>query len=863
MKFSSPANIALASIALSSPNLLSSPVFANAAPTGDSRLPPSLGAGHFGTSPRMHATDSPVMPAMASPPTSKIAGRRHSLRRSRSIKHRRVGGESRNIDPLGLGVRAGEIQPGAESILHSRMTPAGLFSGTQGTLDPFSPVVGQGGLLGNTGLVPPNTPMLGGIPLSNGVDPSALLGAIPAMVPTPGVDNVIPIIQNAVSSAPTVLSPLTSGTLPYLNGLSPILGASPIALPQVPGALAPVLGNLPQLPGGFPSLVAGSPSVPGATSQVLGAPSQLLNALPPVPGVSQTGSLPAPAPDANRLAPSAIVPNLGASPNVAMPPIAGALPQMPGLVPGASQSTGGHSPLANAIPQIPGTVPQVPGILPQIPGGASVVPQVPGAIPQLPADPLSKVNPGLTTPGLAGATPIFAGSEIPLASPVVPVTGLAVPTMSLPVPATSILPFSNVALPTSLSVLNALPTLLSNSNALPTAAKSSLPAQPIESLAPPDPLAASNSIPHILVSGPDAIGIFEPLEGVGAGAMGRPDDDDGAQTESARPEHGNGVGHGESGEFDESGMSDGGKSAQNTSGTESAVESRTTSWSTTQSERAGADRTIGELVPTSLVRLSAKLDVPTITKFPAPKPTANDAQITSSPEPTPKVNEEIPPVWKRWESKSSSLSSDIGSRVTDQSGSPLLSEGVPVPMSSVYVPPVARLSVPSHETPSVSRSASMVTLKSFSMASITESPAPVPVPAQTAPPVIGGIGSTLIMAQPTGLVPTFSDDSLSSHSSLDERPLLVSPSAPAVASSPVPSLYTGGVPLSRTFERSADTPSSTVAIRGDSPNMPSPTGLGQGTSMGSQDTATRKIFRWGVPKMVTSTIRSVATAVKK
>ncbi|CCO35062.1 hypothetical protein BN14_09176 [Rhizoctonia solani AG-1 IB] len=49
MKFSSPANIALASIALSSPSLLSSPVFANAAPTMDNpSLSPNPGTGYFG-----------------------------------------------------------------------------------------------------------------------------------------------------------------------------------------------------------------------------------------------------------------------------------------------------------------------------------------------------------------------------------------------------------------------------------------------------------------------------------------------------------------------------------------------------------------------------------------------------------------------------------------------------------------------------------------------------------------------------------------------------------------------------------------------------------------------------------------------
>ncbi|KDN39289.1 hypothetical protein RSAG8_08924, partial [Rhizoctonia solani AG-8 WAC10335] len=334
--------------------------------------------------------------------------------------------------------------------------------------------------------------------------------------------------------------------------------------------------------------------------------------------------------------------------------------------------------------------------------------------------------------------------------------------------------------------------------------------------------------------------------------MGRPEDR--AQAESKRPEKGKGTPpmELEHGEFDGPGTPDEGKGAQVISGTASAVEPRTSSWS----ERPMADRTTGELAPTNLARPIGKLGVPTTTQPFTSKPTSTDAQIATSPEPMFHV-EEILPVWKRWESKSPSLPSDVGSSVTDKSGSPLLSDGIPVPTSTEYVPSAARVTVPSQDSLSVSRSASMVTLKSFSMASITESAAPIPIPAQTAPPVIGGIGSSLDMAQPTGLVPTFSDDSLTSHSSSDERPLLVSSTTIAVASSPVPTLYTGGAPLSRTFERSANTPSSVVAISGDSPDMPSPTSLGSGTSTGSQDTATRKIFRWGVPKMVKSTIRSV------
>ncbi|KAG8739912.1 hypothetical protein FRC11_000517, partial [Ceratobasidium sp. 423] len=677
MKISSPANIALASIALSSPNLLSSPVFANAAPTGNSgSLSPNLGAGYFGTSPQMHATDSPVMPTMTTPPTSKIAGRRRSLRRSKAIKHRNGEKASRNIDPLGLGVSAGDIQSGAESILHSRMAPTGSFSGAQGTIDPFSPIVGPGGLLTSTGLVPPNTPMLGGVPLSNGVDPSMLLGAIPAMVPTPGVDNVIPIIQNTVSGGTpgALLSPLTTGSLPYLNGLSPILGAAPIPLPQVPGAIPPLAGGL--------------SSAQGVSSQVPGVPSRLPNTVPQVPGVSQ--ALPVAVPDMNRLAPPAIVPNLGAVPNVAMPPLSGALPQVPGLAAGAPQ-------LASGMLQVPDAVSQIPGMAPQVPGGTSAVPQVPGIVPQLPVDPSRKVNPG-PSPSPAGAAPVSVGSEIPLASPVVPVGGLAVPAGSLAAP-TSMVPLSSVALPTPASGLNALPTSMSDLNVPPMVTATSRLARPIESLAPPDPLSASNSLPHILVSGPDGVGMFEPLEGIGAGGMGRPDDD-GAQTESTRPEKGHGVRPMESGEFGGSGIPD--KDAQAISGTKSAVESRATSWSTTQSERAMADRTTSELAPTNLARPSVKLDVPTTTAFFTSRPTVTDAQITFSPEPTLKVDEETRSVWKRSESKSPSLPNDIGSAGTDESGSPLLSEGVAIPTSSVYLPSATRLRVSSQDSLSVS-----------------------------------------------------------------------------------------------------------------------------------------------------------------
>ncbi|KEP48585.1 hypothetical protein V565_120830 [Rhizoctonia solani 123E] len=817
MKFSSPANIALASIALSSPNLLSSPIFAHAAPTGDpGSLSPNLGAGYFGTSPQMHAADSPVMP---SPSTSKIAGRRRSLRRSRSIKHFKGEKSSRNIDPLGLGVGAGNIQSDAEPILRSHMAPAGLLPGTPGTIDPFSPIVGPGGLLANTGLVPPNTPMLGGVPLSNGVDPFTLLGAIPAVVPTPVVDNVIPIIQNTVTGPASVLSPLT-GSLP-LGGLLPNLGAAPIALPQVP-SLTPAVGSLP---------LAGSlPSVLGAAAPATGSIPQLSSVLSHVP-VSQV--LPVAIPNVDGLAPPAVLSNLGAFPNVAVPSIAGAPPGLPGLL--------GDPPVSDPIPHALDAIPQVPSILPQAPGGTGMVP---GGVSQLPAGPLSKINPDLATPNLAGV-PVPVGSGTPLASPAVPVTGSVVPTGNLDVPVTSMVPLSSVTLPTPVSGLDAPPTLLPNSDALPISKTDHL-TQPIQSL-PPNPLGASNSVPHIIVSSPDAVGVFEPLEGVGAGAMGHLDD---VQTKSNRPENGGVVPPMESGP----GM----PGTHITSDIKSAVEP-------TWSERPMADRA-SELVPTTVARPSAKLDVPMTTAPFASKPTPTDAQLASSPDPTLHVKEEILPVGKRWESKSPSLPSDVGSSVIDKSGSLSLSDEIPVPTSSVYVPSAARLTGPSQDDISVSRSASMVTLKSFSMASITESTAPIPAPAQTAPAVIGGLGSSLgimDMAQPTGLVPTFSDDSIFGHSLSDEHLSHVSPTAIAVASFPITTPYTGGAPLSRSLERSADSPSSVVGISGDSPDVPSPALLGTGTSTGSQDTATRKIFRWGVPKMVKSRIRSVAVAVKK
>ncbi|KAJ1302472.1 hypothetical protein OPQ81_002790 [Rhizoctonia solani] len=855
MKFSPSANVALASIALSSPNLLSSPVFAKAAPTRDNGvLSPNLGSGYFGTSPQMHVTESPVMPTMSSPPTSKIVGRRRSLRRSRSIKHRKDEGASCNIDPLGLGMSASHIQSEAGPILHPRTAPTVPFSGTQDNIYPFSPIVGSGGLLPNTGLVPPNTPILGGVPLSDGVDPSMLLGTIPAIVPTPGVDSVIPMIQSSVTSGTpsAIFSPLTTGSLPYVNGLSPSLEASPAALPQFPPGLTPELGNLCQLPGGLSPLAEGLSSVQGIAPQVSGAPSKVSNIIPHVPG-AQTGSPPIAIPNTNGLAPP-IIPNLGVSPNVAMPPIADVLPQAPGPVAGATDLVRGLPQVSDAVSNAPGAIPQ--GIVPQVPGGTGTVPQVTGVIPQLPADPLSKVNPSLSILSLTGAAPAPVAPEIPLASPVISATGSAAPTSSLAVPPASVVPLSSIALPTSASDLKALPTPISHPNALPTLTKAYPLAQPIESLASPDPLPASDSVPHILVSSPDELGVFEPLEGIRAGAMGRPEDD-GAQTEGARPEKGDGIRPMMGRKFG-SGMSAKGRGTQITSGIESVVESGTTSWSATQSQRPIVDRTTSELNPTNFARLTAKLDVPTTTELFASMPTEAVTHITASPEPTLDVNKETLSARKRRESNSPGLPNDIGSSAMDESGSPLLSEGFTVPTSSVYLPSTTRLSGPSQDSLSVSRSASMVTLKSFSMASVTESVPPILTPAQTDSPAIGHIGSPLDMPQPI-----ISDDSLSSHSSSDESPLDIFPTAAAVARSPVITLYTGGVPLSRTFERSADTPSSVVAISEDSPNMPSPTSLGSGTSMGSQDMTTRKVFRWGVPKMVTSTIRSVATAVKR
>ncbi|CAE6454919.1 unnamed protein product [Rhizoctonia solani] len=849
MKFSSPANIALASIALSSPSLLSSPVFANAAPTMDNgSLSPNPGTGHFGSSPQMHVTDSPVMPTMASPLTSRIAGRRRSLRRSRSIRHRKDERPSRNFDPLGLGMSAGDVQSEAKFI-HPRMAPAGLFSGAPGTIDPFSPIVGSGGLLTNTGLVPPNTPMSDGVPLSNGVDLSLLSGAIPAVVPTPIVDNVISVIPNTVSGGVPggILSPL-GDSFPNVGGLSPMLGTVPVALPQVSGAVIQALGHPFQIVGGTLPLAGTIPSIQGVVPQV---PGQVTNVLSQVPGT-------VPIPDPNRLAPPLMVPHLAASPNVALPPIPGALPD---LVPGIPQLPGGVPQVPGAISQVPGAITQIPdmvpqasGIAPQVPGGTTQIPQGPGAVaqaaPHLPVDPLSKANSGLPTPNLASNIPVPVGSEIPLASPALPVTGLAAPTSLVDLP-TSLVAFSSIT----------SPTLTSHSNALPTTTTNVL-VEPIKSLVSPDLLAASAGlVPHILVSSPDEVGKFESPKDVGAGAMSRPEGD-GARAASLPSEKGDESQPKGSGEFDERGSSGEGRGSQTISNTKSAMESRTTSWSATQNGRSVVDRTTGELAPTNLVRPSAKLEVPTTTEFLASKPTATEARNTVSPEPT-LEDAVILSAWRRWESKSARLSNDGGSSVADESGSPMLSEGVPVPTSPVYVPPATRLGVPSHETLGVSRSASMVTLKSFSMVSISESPAPIPTPAQSVAQVIGGASSSMAMAQPIGLAPTLSGDSLSSHSSSDERPLLVPLASSVVAISPIPTLYTGGVALSRTFEWSADTPSSTVVINGDSPNMPSHTVLSSGTSTGSPNKATRKIFRWGVPRMVTSTIRSVATAVRK
>ncbi|CEL53408.1 mucin 2, oligomeric mucus/gel-forming [Rhizoctonia solani AG-1 IB] len=845
MKFSSPANIALASIALSSPSLLSSPVFANAAPTMDNpSLSPNPGTGYFGSSPQMHVTDSPVMPTMTSPPTSRIAGRRRSLRRSSSIRHRTGERSNRNIDPLGLGMSTRNVQPEAEFI-RPRMAPVGSLTGTPGTIDPFSPIVGPGGLLTNTGLVPPNTPMSGGVPLSNGVDLSLLPDTVHQVAPTSVVDNVIPIIPNSVSSV------VPGAVLPSLR--------SPVSLPQGPGALIQDLGNPSQIVGQISPLTGALSLVPGAVPQATG---QVVNILPQVPGAL-------PVPDPNRLAPPAIVPNFAASPNVALPPIPGALPDP---VPDVSQLPGGVLQVPNPISRVPGAITQTRGAVPQdsgvvspVLGGTTGIPQVPGAVaqvvPHVPVDSLSKAGAGLPVPNLAGGTPVPVGSELPLASPALPVTGLVAPT-GLAVLSTSLGSSPSVALPTSMSSKHTQPILTPHSSA-PSATVTNVLAEPIELLAPPDPLAASaDLVPHILVSSPEEIGMFEPSEGIGAGAMGRPGGH-GARADNLSSEKGDGARPKGSGEFDERGSSGEGRGSQTISVTESVMESRTTSWSATQSERPVVDRKTGELVPTNLARPSAKLEVPTTTEFLTPKPIATEARIAVSPEPT-LQDPRLLSVRKRWESKSAKTSNDVGSSVIDEYGNSLLSEGVPpVPTSPVYVPPATRLGVPSHETLGVSRSASMVTLKSFSMMSISESPAHTPTPAQSVAQVISGINSSMAMAQPTGLAPTFSDDSLSSHSSEDEHPLLAPLISSVVASSPIPTMYTGGAPLGRTLERSADTPPSTVAINRDSPNVPSPTVFSSGTYTGSLDTATRKIFRWGVPKMVTSTIRSVATAVKK
>ncbi|QRW22006.1 mucin 2, oligomeric mucus/gel-forming [Rhizoctonia solani] len=836
MKFSSPANIALASIALSSPSILSSPVFVNAAPTMDNdSLSPNLGAGYFGNSPQMHVTDSPVMPTMASPPTSRIAGRRRSLRRSRSIKHRKDERPSRTIDPLGLGTSTSGTQREAEFI-RPRMAPVGPLSGAHGTIDSFLPIVGSGGLLANTGVAPPNTPILGGVPLPNGFDPSLLSGAIPGVVPSPVVDNVIPIIPNIVSGDAS--NDILSSTL-----------GSPPAVSQVAGTLTQNLGNPSQIVGGIPPLAGALPSVQGAVPQVSGFASQVTNSLTQVPGV-------VPLPDPNKLAPPSLVPGLAASPNVAMPPIPGSSPDaVVSWVSGALQLPAAIPQVPGAIGQTPGMIPQVSGMVPQVPGGTGAVPQVPGALaqaaPGLPIGLLSSNAPsGSPAPNLAGSVPIPLGSEVPLATPALPVTDLATPMSSAVLSVSSVVPSQRVK-PTSISLSSVQPVAVTN-----------VLAEPIESLAPLDPLVASAElVPHILVSEPDEIGAFEPLEGFGAGAMGRPGID-GAPAPGVPLEMDDGVLPKGSGEFDGRGNSDEHHGSQTISGTTSAIESRTRSWSATESGRSMVDRMTGELVPTNLPQPSAKLEIPTTTEFLSPKPTATEARVTISPGPT-LEDAGILSTWRRWESKSTRLSSELGSNVADGSRVPVLSEGVPIPTSPMYVPPATRLRVPSHETIGVSRSASMVTLKSFSMVSISESPAPMPTRAQSVAQMIGGMSSSMALAQPTNHVATLSGDSFSSHSSEDGHPLLIPLTSNTVASSPIPTAYNGGVSLSRTLERSADTPSSTFAINGDSPNMPSPTLLSTGTSTGSLSMATRKTFRWGVPRMVTSTIRSVATAVKK
>ncbi|KAF8595849.1 hypothetical protein BDV93DRAFT_86070 [Ceratobasidium sp. AG-I] len=136
MKFTSPANIALASLALSSPSLLASPsgVFANAAPTPDaSLLSPNPNSGYFGGSPQLQSSESPLLQGsgtFGTPPTAKIAGRRRSLKRNGSVKSRAEGSPERNTNGSGLGLGLGfgifgfSREPDSDSWMRARAEPS-------------------------------------------------------------------------------------------------------------------------------------------------------------------------------------------------------------------------------------------------------------------------------------------------------------------------------------------------------------------------------------------------------------------------------------------------------------------------------------------------------------------------------------------------------------------------------------------------------------------------------------------------------------------------------------------------------------------------------------------------------------------
>ncbi|KAG9123163.1 hypothetical protein FRC07_000156 [Ceratobasidium sp. 392] len=439
MKLSS-SNFALATLALS-PSLLSSPVFG--APTPDvGGFSPHPSTGYFAESPQPQAADSPLLqgtptlsgtPTLAgTPPTSKIAGRRRSIKRYGSVKfHAREPSD----DALGLGLGIGL------GLFGSNYAP-GVYIRAMSSLDS---ALAAGESVASEGLPSSATSVAPSSTLAP-VDSSAVAGSL---LPKATIKDSNPSHVSAaeyrypqhdarhVQALPLVVEGAES---PFLN--SPVPHNAPAFPPPVHHQrLRRQSGLIP----GAEQVAAGSPLV--GSLPVWGVPGAVSGAIPStgLPAVSGVGSNGIPVPNLDTLP----LQNLGGA--VPLPLVAplGVVSQLPGTVPDPTKLATGAlpqlgvdqllhpaaSPLSavGGNPVVHGVINTASGLLPN--------PSIPSMLPNGPTlvgsatNLVGSVAPGVARPvqGLEGMTPGVGGmvsgigEMVPGIGGIVPIAGGTVP----------------------------------------------------------------------------------------------------------------------------------------------------------------------------------------------------------------------------------------------------------------------------------------------------------------------------------------------------------------------------------------------------------------------------------------------------